>query len=192
MEAPPRSQEATCCGKESLFCKWIFPRVQAMTIRSGQITSRYSLQLIKHSSHYLRSQTTRDQDLDQGLGSAQGWNGRALETAALSLSLPATVEQLLKLNYVYLMFWFTHKLATSECRRLTLPGPAPPRPESTTHATEPEARSRTKSEQYVRAEQADADAQTFSLPVKLVAARAGAHSTNTDDARSHTHRASWL
>lgn len=64
--------------------------------------------------------------------------------------------------------------------------PAPPRPESTTRATEPEARSRTKSEQYVRAEQADADAQTFSLPVKLVAARAGAHSTNTGDARSHT------
>lgn len=123
MEAPPRS---TCCGNESPFCKWIFPRVQAMTIRSGQITSRYSLQLIKHSSHYLRSQTTRDQDLDQGLGSAQGWNGRALETAALSLSLPAKVGQLLKLNYVYLMFWFTHKLATSECRRLTLP--APPRP----------------------------------------------------------------
>lgn len=130
MEAPPRS---TCCGNESPFCKWIFPRVQAMTIRSGQITSRYSLQLIKHSSHYLRSQTTRDQDLDQGLGSAQGWNGRALETAALSLSLPATVEQLLKLNYVYLMFWFTHKLATSECRRLTLPGPAPPREHDACH-----------------------------------------------------------
>lgn len=62
---------------------------------------------------------------------------------------------------------------------LQKPRPALLRPESMTRATELEARNLTKSEQYARAEQADADAQTFSLPVKLLAARAGAHSTNT-------------
>lgn len=109
------------------------PTSPALSIRSGQMRASYSLRLIKHSSHYLQSQTARDQDqyrVNSGMGWVEGWVSTRNRSA---LSSPATVGQLLKLNYVYLMFWFTHKLATSECRRRFEPRPAPLREHDACH-----------------------------------------------------------
>lgn len=134
MEVPPRSQNATCCGNESLFCKWIFPRVQAMTIRSGQITSRYSLQLIKHSSHYLRSQTARDQDLVQnrvssGMDWVSTWNRSAVVVIASDSRAIVEIELCLFDVLVYAQISYVRVQAP----HFAQPRPASPREHDACH-----------------------------------------------------------